>query len=169
MLVSSAADTFATEEGGPHVDVVRFDGATDAMLAVQNGQFDATLQDLPAALFYQRQFPGLELAGPPESHGYYVIYVRKEDESLRDALDHGLARLIESGELRRLYEKYGIWTEAQQELSTFTGPLELADRGSKRRRLGARLPVPGAAVRRGDHDAWSSRSRRCRWRWRWAS
>ena len=37
----------------------------------------------------------------------------------------GLARLIESGELRRLYEKYGIWNEAQQELSTFTGPLEL--------------------------------------------
>ena len=36
-----------------------------------------------------------------------------------------LARLIESGELRRLYEKYGIWNEAQHELATFTGPLEL--------------------------------------------
>ena len=120
------------DEGGPHVEVVRFDGATDAMLAVQNGQFDATLQDLPAALFYHRRFPGLALAGAPESRGYYVIYVRKEDESLRDALDTGLARLIESGELRRLYEKYGIWNEAQQELSTFTAPLELADRGSRR-------------------------------------
>ena len=85
------------------------------MLAVQNGQFDATLQDLPAALFYHRRFPGLALAGKPESRGYYVIYVRKEDETLRDALDQGLARLIESGELRRLYEKYGIWTEAQQD------------------------------------------------------
>ena len=59
VLVSSAADTFATEDGGATVEVVRFDGATDAMLAVQNGQFDATLQDLPAALFYQRRFPGL--------------------------------------------------------------------------------------------------------------
>jgi polar amino acid transport system substrate-binding protein len=125
VLVSSAADTFATEDGGPLVEVVRFDGATDAMLAVQNGQFDATLQDLPAALFYHRRFPGLALAGAPESRGYYVIYVRKEDESLRNALDSGLARLISSGELRRLYEKYGIWSEAQQELSTFTGPLEI--------------------------------------------
>jgi polar amino acid transport system substrate-binding protein len=125
VLVSSAADSFASEDGGPHVEVVRFDGATDAMLAVQNGQFDATLQDLPAALFYHRRFPGLALAGPPESRGYYVIYVRKEDKALRDALDTGLARLIESGELRRLYEKYGIWNEAQQELSTFTAPLEL--------------------------------------------
>jgi polar amino acid transport system permease protein/polar amino acid transport system substrate-binding protein len=124
VLTSSAADQYATREGGPLVDVFRFDGVTDAMLAVQNGQFDATLQDLPAALFYRRQFPGLAMAGEPVSRGYYVIYVRKEDQSLRNALDLGLDRLVKSGELRRLYEKYGIWNEAQQELATFTGPLE---------------------------------------------
>jgi polar amino acid transport system substrate-binding protein len=122
VLVGSAADGFAEEHGGPHVDVVRFDGATDAMTAVQNGQYDATLQDVPAALFYRDRFPGLELAGPPQSHGYYVIYLRRGDEALRDALDRGLAGLIASGELRRLYEKYGIWTDAQSELSTIDGP-----------------------------------------------
>jgi polar amino acid transport system substrate-binding protein len=126
VLVGSAADTFAAVEGGEHVDVVRFDGATDAMTAVQSGQYDATLQDLPAARFYRDMFPRLELAGPPESHGYYVIYVRKQDKALRDALDSGLARLVSSGYLRRLYEKYGIWTEAQAELSKFAGPLEPA-------------------------------------------
>ena len=31
------------------------------MTAVANGQYDATLQDLPAALFYQDRFPDLEL------------------------------------------------------------------------------------------------------------
>ena len=125
VLTSSAADQFATQEGGPHVEVFRFDGVTDAMMAVQNGQFDATLQDLPAAIFYRRQYPGLATAGEPLSRGYYVIYVRKEDRSLRDALDLGLERLIKSGELHRLYEKYGIWNDAQNELTTFTGPLEL--------------------------------------------
>ena len=75
------------------------------MLAVQNGQFDATLQDLPAALFYHRSVSGAGTRRPPESRGYYVIYVRKEDESLRDALDLGLARLIKSGELRRALRK----------------------------------------------------------------
>jgi polar amino acid transport system substrate-binding protein len=124
VLVSSAADTFATEQGGKGVEVVRFDGSADAMTAVQNGQIDATLQDLPAARFYRDRFSELEFAGAPESRGYYVIYLRKEDRTLRDALDHGLATLIESGEVRRLYEKYGIWTEAQTELSSFTGPLE---------------------------------------------
>ena len=97
VLVGSAADTFAAEQGGPNVRVVRFDGATDAMTAVQNGQYDATLQDLPAARFYRERFPGLELAGPPESHGYYVIYTRTGDHDLRDALDQGLGRLIGLG------------------------------------------------------------------------
>ena len=124
VLVGSAADTFAAEQGGSLVEVIRFDGATDAMLAVQNGQYDATLQDVPAARFYQERFPGLELVGPAESHGYYVLYVRKEERGLRDALDQGLARLIESGDLRKLYEKYGIWTEAQSELATMAGPPE---------------------------------------------
>jgi polar amino acid transport system substrate-binding protein len=124
VLVGSAADTFAAERGGSLVEVIRFDGATDAMLAVQNGQYDATLQDVPAARFYQERFPGLELVGPAESRGYYVLYVRKEERGLRDALDQGLARLIESGALRKLYEKYGIWTDAQSELATMAGPPE---------------------------------------------
>jgi polar amino acid transport system substrate-binding protein len=125
VLVASAADTFADEHGGDHVKVVRFDGATDAMVAVQNGQYDATLQDLPAARFYHERFPGLKQVGPPESHGYYVIYVRKKDRQLRDALDQSLARIAASGELRRIYEKYGIWTEVQTELATMSAPLEI--------------------------------------------
>jgi polar amino acid transport system substrate-binding protein len=123
VLVGSAADTFAAEQGGSLFKVIRFDGATDAMLAVQNGQYDATLQDVPAARFYRERFSGLEFVGRAESPGYYVIYVRKEDGSLRDALDQGLARLIETGELQRLYEKYGIWTDAQTELAALSGPL----------------------------------------------
>jgi polar amino acid transport system substrate-binding protein len=122
VLSGSAADTFADEQGGSHVKVVRFDGSVDAMTAVQNGQYDATLQDVPAARFYNNRFPGLAQVGPPESHGYYVIFVRNQDQALRDTLDRGLLRLIASGELRRLYEKYGIWTEAQSELSTLTWP-----------------------------------------------
>jgi polar amino acid transport system substrate-binding protein len=126
VLVNSAADVFARQTGGPHVEVVAFDGSTDAMTAVQNGQIDATLQDLPAARFYRARFPGLELVGPLESRGYYVIYLRRDDRPLRDALDRALARLIDSGALRRLYQRYGIWTDAQLELAGWSGPIELA-------------------------------------------
>jgi polar amino acid transport system substrate-binding protein len=129
VLVGSAAETYASEQGGSNVEVVRFDGSTDAMTAVQNGQYDMTLQDLPAARFYGERFPGLESVGPPESLGYYVIYVSTRDAPLRDALDRSLARLIESGELRRLYERYGIWTEAQAELAKHNGPIKLVTGG----------------------------------------
>ena len=124
VLVGSAARYLRRRGGRTERPRVRFDGATDAMTAVQNGQYDATLQDLPAARFYAGRFPGLEQVGPPESHGYYVIYVRASDRALRDALDQGIARMVASGELRRLYERYGIWTEAQNELAAIRGPIE---------------------------------------------
>jgi polar amino acid transport system substrate-binding protein len=97
------------------------------------------LQDLPAARFYRDRFPGLALVGPPESRGYYVIYTRAEDQTLCQALDQAIARLIEGGDLRRLYEKYGIWTESQRDLSDFTGPITV-DTG-KRSERGWRLLV----------------------------
>lgn len=124
VLAGSAADTFAAEQAGLDVRAVRFSGATDAMTAVQNGQYDATLQDVPAARFYIGRYPGLELAGPPVSHGYYVIYTKAADLPLRNALDQALGRLIARGDLRPIFEKYGIWTEAQRELESFSGPLE---------------------------------------------
>lgn len=86
------------------------------MLAVANGQYDATLQDLPAAVFYREQFPTLRFAGDPVGRGYYVIYCRRGDEPLRDAIDRALGRLIDSGDLRALYRRYGLWNDAQDEL-----------------------------------------------------
>jgi polar amino acid transport system substrate-binding protein len=121
VLASSAADSFAREQGGATIEVVSFDGSTDAMTAVKNGQIDATLQDGPAAQFYRDRFPTLTLAGPPVGHGYYVMYVRRGDMALRDGLDAALAQQITSGALRRLYEKYGIWNDAQKELDGWTG------------------------------------------------
>ena len=122
VLGGSAADGFARENARQTADVLYFAGATDAMMAVRNGQADVTLQDLPAARFYAGEFPSLALAGPPVGRGTYVMYFRHGDESLRDAFDAGITRLARSGELRRLYEKYGIWTEAQEALRSEVRP-----------------------------------------------
>jgi polar amino acid transport system substrate-binding protein len=124
VLVNSAADTFATRAGGTTVEVVRFDGSADAMTAVVNGQLDGTVQDLPAVVFYRDRFPALDASVVPDSRGYYVIYLRRQDAALRDALDQRLATMVETGELRRIYEKYGIWTDSQAELASIKGPLE---------------------------------------------
>jgi polar amino acid transport system substrate-binding protein len=130
VLGGSAAETFAAEHAGDAVQIVPYTGATDAMLSVVNGQLDATLQDLPAARFYKDQYPTLDLVGPPEGHGYYVMFTRKDSPALRDALDRGLEHLIASGALREIYERYGIWTDAQNELLAWE-PARLATHGGR--------------------------------------
>lgn len=141
VLGGSAAQTFAEEQGGPNMRVVAFTGSTDAMMAVRNGQLDATLQDLPAARFYRDQYPTLALVGEPLGRGYYVMYMRQGEQALCDALNRGIARLLASGELKALYERYDIWTEAQNELSDWR-PEKAADA------LRAETPHGFALIRR---------------------
>ncbi len=123
VLGNSAADVYAQRFDPRLVRVVRFDGATNAMMKVRSGQIDATLQDLPAALHYVRQpeFAGLAPAGPPEGCGYYVMYVRQGDERLRDALDEAIGKVVRSGEWKAICEKYHIWNEAQAVLADWKG------------------------------------------------
>jgi polar amino acid transport system substrate-binding protein len=54
--------------------------------------------------------------GEPRAPGYYVAYVRKDDDSLRRALNTAIARGMADGTLRRIYEKYGVWNDAQLKL-----------------------------------------------------
>jgi polar amino acid transport system substrate-binding protein len=126
VLGGSTAETYTRDECGDTVEVQYFNGSTDCMMAVQNGQADATVQDLPAALFYRDDYPRLDLVGDPVGHGYYVMYLRREDLALRDALDAAIARVVHDGELRTLYEKYGIWTPAQDELASLGPPKDAA-------------------------------------------
>ncbi|WP_169976190.1 ABC transporter substrate-binding protein/permease [Tautonia rosea] len=116
VLGGSSAETFAEEQHEGTVEVRAYTGATDAMIQVLSGQLDATLQDLPAARFYQPQFPELQTIGPPEGLGYYVIYVRKNDGPLAEAINQGIVSLIDDGTLERIYRKYDIWTDAQKRL-----------------------------------------------------
>ncbi|HEY2159578.1 MAG TPA: ABC transporter permease subunit [Isosphaeraceae bacterium] len=123
VLGNSAADVYARRLDPRLVRVVRFDGATNAMMKVRSGQIDATLQDLPAALHYVRQpeFAGLALAGPPEGCGYYVMYLRKGDEALRDAIDDAIGKVVRSGQWKAICERYHIWNDAQAVLADWKG------------------------------------------------
>lgn len=130
----SAADAYARKLQAANVQVYNFDGATNAMRAVRNGQVDATLQDLPAARHYVRspEFrDAIALVGPPEGCGYYVIYTRQADVRLRDALDASIGRLVDSGAIRAIDEKYGLWNDAQ-ELLKAPRPPDLAPEGPGR-------------------------------------
>jgi len=88
-------------------------------------QLDAVLLDLPVAIYYaapDRQLkyglriPNLEFAGPPFGEGFYGIAVRKDNESLANALDMALERLQERGEIKRILKKWELWNPDQYRL-----------------------------------------------------
>lgn len=152
VLVGSAAENYLRARPKLAVEVVSYDGATDAMREVETGKLDATLQDTPAAVFYRPRFPALRAVGPSVGHGYYVIYARKGETELIRRLDVALVDLLKSGEIERIYRAYGLWDDAQRELST------IADHGRfygfahddrARVEIGAERHVEVSARRRG--------------------
>jgi polar amino acid transport system substrate-binding protein len=157
VLVNSAADDFLVKNAGERITLVRFDGATDAMMATRNGQIDATLQDEPAATYYaaRPEFQSkLKIASERMGAGWYVIYLRKEDEKLAQELDQAIAAMVNDGSLKTIYEKYKLWHEEQELLTKPSAwradsmaemPEELVSAGAKRRGF-ARLLLKAAAM-----------------------
>ncbi len=118
ILGGSAAEDYMRQHYGRVVEVVSYDGNTDAMGDVQTGRLDATLQDTPIVAFYAPRFPALRKVDAPVGRGYYVIYARKDDAALVAALNAALIRLTRNGALEQIYRRYAIWDDAQAELRT---------------------------------------------------
>ena len=118
VLLQTAAERYLQANYADDVEIVSYDGTTMAMDHVADGQLDATLTDYVAEVFYRERYPKLHAIGPTVGRGYFVIYLRRGDEALRDELNTGIRAMIADGSLRRIYEKYGIWYKPQEELAT---------------------------------------------------
>jgi polar amino acid transport system substrate-binding protein len=93
-----------------------YDSQVEPYGDLARGRIDAVLMDLPIALYYARPNPALAFAGPPVGKVYYGIAFRKTDEELARSVDAALGRVIASGELRRIYERWQLWNADQEEL-----------------------------------------------------
>lgn len=104
----------------PHTCIVReYDSNTNAMALTVSGQLDANVQDSCIAQFYVNRlgrYQELAFIGEPRAPGYYVIYVKRSNTKLIEALNAAIKKLYETGELKRIYDKYGVWNHTQTEL-----------------------------------------------------
>jgi polar amino acid transport system substrate-binding protein len=121
VLSATAAQRYLEKTFGDEIDIVAKgeEGTTGVMLSVTAGQLDATVQDLPAALYYVgrgKLFPDLRFVGEPVEPGYYVIFVRPSDTQLRDRLDVALKEGLHDGSLQKMYEAEGLWNGDQARL-----------------------------------------------------
>jgi len=90
------------------IDIRSYEGQINAYEDLANGRLDAVLMDWPIAMYYSRPNPKLKFTGPPIGHLEYGIGVRPDDARLLNALDEALLKLVRGGELRRIYETWGL-------------------------------------------------------------
>jgi len=88
------------------VDVKVYSGQVEPYEDLAIGRIDAVLLDLPIAAYYGKPNPKLRYAGRPVGEGFYGIAVRKDDADLQHAIDEILAKLLISGELKKIYDKW---------------------------------------------------------------
>lgn len=146
-LSGTVAQDILTGIGG--VDVRIYPGQVEPYEDLAIGRIDAVLLDLPIAAYYGKPNPKLKYTGEPVGEGFYGIAIRKGDEKLKDEIDRILARLLASGELRRIYEKWDLWNSAQEKLAAHFGTGgDLTLEASKRAPISTFFPMllKGAAV-----------------------
>lgn len=96
---------------------------------VKDGRLDATVQDNPAAVYFIKENPTLKAVGSPRQLGHYVIYMRKSDQALAEALNAAIKAAFQDGTLQKIYRRYGLWNGDQKWLSyiqTGSWPVEQA-------------------------------------------
>jgi polar amino acid transport system substrate-binding protein len=115
-LQGSAAARYLEKEFADSIDLKKYPELTMVMGLVEQGQLDATLQDVPTVTYYGREYPGLHAVDKPMAPGYYVGYVRDGDDRLRERLNAAILKAFNDGSMQRIYEKYGVWNDEQLRL-----------------------------------------------------
>lgn len=113
-LSGAVAQDILMKMGG--VDVKIYSGQVEPYEDLALGRLDAVLLDLPIAAYYGKPNPKLKYAGPPVGEGSYGIAMRKGDRELKKRVDEVLVKLSKTGELKRIYEKWDLWNDAQEKL-----------------------------------------------------
>lgn len=98
------------------VDVKVYSGQVEPYEDLALGRLDAVLLDLPIAAYYAKPNPKLKYAGNPIGEGFYGIAVRKGNDELKNQINEILLKLMESGEMKKIYQKWDLWGETQEKL-----------------------------------------------------
>lgn len=77
---------------------------------------DAVLLDSPIAAAYGATNPKLKNVGESFAEGRYIIAFRRSDAALRDAVNGALEAMVQSGEMKRIYERWGLMDTHQRQI-----------------------------------------------------
>ncbi|MBE3589702.1 MAG: basic amino acid ABC transporter substrate-binding protein [Firmicutes bacterium] len=91
-------------KGIANANVKLFDTFTDALLAVSNGQADATILDEPVARYYGKTAPDkYAVVGQPFNEAPVGIAIRKNQPNLKKAIEDALQKIHDDGTWDKIY------------------------------------------------------------------
>lgn len=97
------------------IKIVTYDDQNTAYEDLAQSRTDAVLMDYPIAL-YCADPARLKNVGSPIGTMRYGIALRQDNRALLDLVNAALADCIRSGELRGIYQKWGLWNNETQTL-----------------------------------------------------
>lgn len=121
-LYNTVAKRMLEEVG--NVTINTYSGQVEPFKDLLLNRIDAVFVDLPIAHYYAMPNPQLRIVGEPVGEGYYGIALRKEDTALAGELNKIIEKLLRSGELKRIYDRWGLWNAAQEKLFLHEGLLQ---------------------------------------------
>ncbi|MCF6148091.1 MAG: ABC transporter permease subunit [Candidatus Kuenenia sp.] len=113
-LYNTVAKQMLEEMGDVKIKI--YSGQVEPFKDLLDNRLDAVFIDLPIASYYAKPNPQLRLVGEPVGEGYYGIAVRKEDTRFAEELNRVIEKLLRSGEIKKICQKWGIWNLAQEKL-----------------------------------------------------
>lgn len=121
-LYNTEAKRLLEEMGDVAVSV--YSGQVEPFKDLSLNRIDAVLVDLPIAAYYAMPNPQLRMVGGTVGEGYYGIALRKEDAALAEALNKIIEKLLRTGELKKIYRRWGLWNSSQEKLFLHEGLLQ---------------------------------------------
>jgi len=97
-------------EATPGVIAKTYDEEVNAYQDVVNGRLFGVLLDYPIAKYYAAPNPNLQFSGPAFGQISYGIAMKRGNTALQKEIDAALQELIQSGELRDILSRWGLWT-----------------------------------------------------------
>ena len=107
-VVTGSTGEITAKEQAPKATLLRFDQASQALLAVQQGKADAYVQDYSFTLYHAGRDPNKSLDYIKQPLGFqpYCMGVRKFDPEWLHYLNFFIYRLHQTGKMKELYKKW---------------------------------------------------------------
>jgi polar amino acid transport system substrate-binding protein len=112
-LKSSLAERILISAGD--IIVRSYDSEVNSYTDLEFGRLDAVMIDAPVAEYYASWHPHLKLVGEPLGEMKYAIAIKQGNTELLYQINNALTELFESGELRKILERWNLWNHSMAE------------------------------------------------------